>query len=73
MRDAPSGQGIEKNLAALAWEEFLLAMPMKPLCEPGCKGLCPQCGINRNSASCSWETDAADPRRAPLRGYKVNR
>lgn len=73
LRYAPSGQGIEMNLAALAWEEFLLALPMKPLCEPACKGLCPQCGINRNTASCSCETDAADPRMAPLRGLKVER
>ena len=60
-------------LAALAWEEFLLALPMKPLCDPACKGLCPQCGVNRNTATCSCGTDAADPRMAPLRGLKVKR
>lgn len=73
VRRAPSGQGIEMNLAALAWEEFLLALPMKPLCDSACEGLCPQCGINRNTASCSCETDAADSRMAPLRGLKVER
>ena len=73
LRIAPSGQGIEMNLAALAWEEFLLALPMKPLCDPACKGLCPQCGANRNAASCSCETDGADPRLAVLRGLKVGR
>ena len=73
LRYAPSGQGLEMNLAALAWEEFLLALPMKPLCDPACKGLCPSCGVNKNTASCSCGTDAADPRMAPLRGLKVGR
>ena len=70
---APLGQGIEMNLGALAWEEFLLALPMKPLCDPNCKGLCPKCGVNRNTASCSCENDAMDPRLAILRGLKVGR
>ncbi|MCC8194590.1 MAG: DUF177 domain-containing protein, partial [Deltaproteobacteria bacterium] len=73
LRNAPSGQGVEMNLAALAWEEFLLALPMKPLCDPACKGLCPRCGVNRNTTSCSCGSDAEDPRMAPLRGLKVGR
>jgi len=73
LREAPTGQGVEMNLAALAWEEFLLALPMKPLCDPACNGLCPQCGANRNLASCSCGDDAGDPRMAPLRGLKVGR
>ncbi len=73
LRRAPTGQGVEMNLAALAWEEFLLALPMKPLCDPGCKGLCPHCGVNRNTTSCSCGSDASDPRMAPLRGLKVRR
>lgn len=73
VRYAPSGQGVEMNLAALAWEEFLLALPMKPLCGSACKGLCPVCGVNGNTASCSCETGAPDPRMAPLRGFKVGR
>lgn len=73
LRVAPMGQGVEMNLAALAWEEFSLALPMKPLCDAACKGLCPSCGINRNTASCSCETDGLDPRMAPLRGLKVGR
>lgn len=73
LRFSPSGQGMEINLAALAWQEFSLALPMKPLCGAECKGLCPVCGVNRNTASCSCETDALDPRMAPLRGLKVGR
>lgn len=73
LRFSPVGQGIEMNLAALAWEEFSLALPMKPLCNEACKGLCPSCGVNMNTASCSCETETFDPRMAPLRGLKVGR
>lgn len=32
------------------------AVPMKPLCRPNCKGLCPVCGKNRNEGECGCET-----------------
>lgn len=73
VRTAPAGQGVEINLAALAWEEFSLALPMKPLCSASCKGLCPICGANRNTTPCACETDNLDPRMASLRGLKVGR
>lgn len=73
LRYALSGQGVEMNLAALAWEEFFLALPMKPLCDAACRGLCPSCGVNRNMVECPCETDTADPRMAPLRGLKAGR
>ncbi len=31
---------------------LLLALPMKPLCAPGCKGLCQQCGADLNQGPC---------------------
>ncbi len=71
LRPAPNGQGVEINLAALAWEEFSLALPMKPLCAPGCKGLCPSCGANKNTAPCACVADTTDPRLAVLKGLKV--
>ncbi len=33
-------------------ESLSLATPMKPLCRPDCKGLCPNCGKNLNEGSC---------------------
>ncbi|MBL7119706.1 MAG: DUF177 domain-containing protein [Dehalococcoidia bacterium] len=30
----------------------LVAMPMKPLCQPDCAGLCPECGSNLNQGAC---------------------
>lgn len=33
-------------------ESVILAMPMVPLCEKGCKGLCSVCGTNLNRGDC---------------------
>ena len=60
----------ELNLAGLCGEEFVLALPVKALCAPDCKGLCPACGINLNEASCNC-ADEADSRLAALRGLKI--
>jgi uncharacterized protein len=58
------------NLNEVLREQFYLALPMKPLCREDCAGLCPQCGINRNTGTCSCATEFEDPRLAPLRGLK---
>ncbi len=34
-------------------QEIILAYPMFPACQPGCKGLCSQCGQNLNQGTCS--------------------
>jgi len=51
-------------------EQILLSVPMKPLCQEKCKGLCPYCGKNRNQNNCGCETIVVDPRLAPLLEYK---
>lgn len=33
-------------------EEIILDYPMKPLCKPDCKGICPKCGNNLNDETC---------------------
>ncbi len=73
VRLAPQNQGVELNLAALVWEEFSLALPVKPLCDAACKGLCPKCGANRNTDPCDCRDDEGDPRLAALRGFTVHR
>ena len=52
-------------------EQVLLSLPVRTLCKPDCKGLCPRCGQNRNSQACSCEEGPGDPRweaLAELRG-----
>jgi len=49
-------------------EQFQLALPMKPLCAEGCRGLCPECGANLNRTQCDCAPVWEDPRLAPLKG-----
>ena len=45
-------QNAEINLGPPLWEELLFAFPHKFICSETCKGLCPQCGTNLNTACC---------------------
>jgi uncharacterized protein len=62
--------GERVDLEPLFREQFVLAVPFAPLCAETCKGLCPQCGIDRNTASCTCEPPI-DPRLAALKGLKI--
>jgi uncharacterized protein len=42
----------EVDLRPLLAELFWLSWPLKPLCDPECKGLCPSCGSNLNDGPC---------------------
>lgn len=61
------------DLAAVCWEEFMLALPVNPLCTADCKGLCIQCGADLNKAACNCQTEDGDPRLAPLRKISVRK
>jgi uncharacterized protein len=55
------------DLIELVREQFVLALPMKPLCTEACRGLCPQCGTNLNKTQCGCAPKWEDPRLAPLK------
>lgn len=57
-------------LQSLAAEQVQLSIPMKPLCDESCLGLCSNCGANRSSQSCSCETAVKDPRWDALKGIR---
>jgi uncharacterized protein len=63
----------EISLSDLLREQFYLALPMKPLCQEACRGLCSQCGENLNETTCTCTTTWEDPRLAPLRGFGKTR
>lgn len=42
-------------------EDILLNLPVFPVCMPACKGLCPQCGVNRNKGRCACKPAAGKP------------
>ena len=56
------------DLNELLREQFYLALPMKPLCRDDCRGLCPQCGTNWNTGTCTCTAQWEDPRLAALKG-----
>ncbi len=43
----------EINLLPDVRDALILAIPMKHLCHPDCRGICPICGKNRNHAPCN--------------------
>jgi len=51
-------------------EQVLLASPVKLICREECRGLCPQCGINLNLATCNCQQRSSDPRWAALSELK---
>jgi uncharacterized protein len=51
-------------------EQVLLLLPLKPLCNEDCKGLCPQCGKNLNNGNCDCTPERSDPRWAALADLK---
>jgi uncharacterized protein len=51
-------------------EQVILSLPVRTLCKPDCKGLCPRCGQNRNSQPCSCEVGPSDPRWEALAGLR---
>jgi len=55
------------DIDELVTEEILLAVPDHLLCKEDCKGICPGCGVDRNSVDCDCATAEVDPRWAGLK------
>jgi len=54
--------GSEVDIAELTLNNFITVSPMKYLCKEDCKGLCPNCGADRNQTDCKCDENAIDPR-----------
>ena len=63
-------QGDSLLLEDVLREQVLLSLPVRTLCKPDCKGLCPRCGQNRNSQDCSCDEGQSDPRWEALSGLR---
>ncbi len=46
------------GLNAILREQILLALPLKPLCDENCLGLCRRCGANLNREPCTCQAQA---------------
>ena len=62
------GEGVE--LHDVLREFVLLALPMQRVCDETCKGICPECGQNRNVRECRCRTEKTDDRWAALKALK---
>ncbi|MFA5576983.1 MAG: DUF177 domain-containing protein [Tissierellaceae bacterium] len=56
---------IEEHLV----NQVILSLPMKSLCKSDCRGLCPKCGVDLNTASCDCNLDDVDPRLEKLQNF----
>ncbi len=45
-------EGGEIHLSEIACEQIFLELPYQPLCQEGCRGLCPTCGTDLNLSPC---------------------
>lgn len=54
--------GEELDLQELIREQIVLSVQMKPLCNEDCKGICPKCGIDLNTGTCTCVHKETDPR-----------
>lgn len=61
----------ELELRPLVVEAISLAEPIAPLCEPGCPGLCPECG-ERMEPGHGHDDAPIDPRLEALRAFRVD-
>jgi uncharacterized protein len=56
----------EIDLDPLIREALLLALPLAPLCQAGCRGICPTCGADLNEGPCGCPPAGRDARWAAL-------
>jgi uncharacterized protein len=65
-----SGDVIE--LGAAVREHLVVALPIAPLCDPDCRGLCAVCGTNKNLQSCACAASLPDARWSALKDVKLS-
>ncbi len=53
-------------------EQVVMAVPMSPLCNENCRGLCPECGCDLNRNSCHCEKKSFNNRFTALAGLKLD-
>lgn len=69
--DAEGGEILEVREDAIDLEQpirdaIVLDLPFQPYCRPDCAGLCPQCGVDLNTAGPEHGHDVVDARWAAL-------
>lgn len=52
----------EVDIEPAVIEAIFSAIPLSPLCNSECQGLCPGCGVNKNMEACRCSGEDIDPR-----------
>jgi len=52
----------EVDIEPAVIEAIFSAIPLSPLCNSECQGLCPGCGVNKNMEACRCSEENIDPR-----------
>ena len=63
--------GKEINLKNEIQEQVVLAFPLRTLCKPDCRGLCPRCGADLNIEKCKCERSPPEGKFAALKNLKL--
>jgi len=66
-------KGEEIDLQQGIQEQVVMAMPLQPLCDKNCKGLCPRCGSDLNLGDCGCERETGANKFAVLKNLKLNK
>lgn len=66
-REGYEVRGKVVDLEPMLRDAIVLDIPVKPLHDAGCRGLCPVCGTDLNIDRCNHGGGGDDPRWAPLR------
>lgn len=59
------------DLDPIILEQIVLQIPIRVVCRETCKGLCPQCGTNLNTSSCTCSDRMTDERLSVLKNLKL--
>jgi uncharacterized protein len=59
------------DVESIIREQIILMIPLKPLCDENCRGLCPRCGANLNVTTCQCQPEAVNSPFAHLAKLKI--
>ena len=66
-------KGEEIDLHQGIQEQVVMALPLQPLCDENCKGLCPQCGSDLNRGACECAHESSSNPFAVLKYLKIDK
>ncbi len=62
-------EGEELELNEMVNDQVILSLPIRRLCRPDCRGVCPSCGADLNRGECGCREERTDPRLEKLRQW----